>query len=284
MPSFETPEPIAVTIETGVAAIRIAAGDRSTTDVTVAPSNPADEGDVRTAERTQVDFSGGVLTIKTPRNRLDFSKKIKSIDITVELPRSSTVDGSVAVGDFHCTGTLATAAFRSSAGDVQVEHTGPLTVHTSAGRVTAERVDGPAEITTGSGAVRVGAVTGSIGVKNSNGLTEIGTATGEVRVNAANGDVVIGRALGDRVDAKTANGNVRIGEVDHGEVGLRTAMGDLEVGITAGVPTWLDVNTTFGRLRNELGNTGGAPAPGEPSVQVRAHTSFGDVIVRRVEN
>jgi Putative adhesin len=281
MPVFATPEPISVVIELGAGAISLIAGDRAETTVTVLPSDPSSEADVRTAERTKVDFTGGVLTVKGPHNRLDFSSKIRSIDLRIELPTGSSVESTTAVGDHQCSGALGECRLRSSAGDIRVEQTGPLTVHTSAGRVTAGRIAGPAEITTGSGVVRVAAVDGSLRVKNSNGLTEIGDVTGEVTANSANGDIVLGRVSGSRVAAKTANGAVRIESVGNGEVDLRTAMGDLEIGVVAGLPTWLDVHTKFGRVRNELDGTGSAPAPGQPSVQIRANTAFGDITVRR---
>ena len=40
MPTFDTPEPIAVTLDVGVGDIRVVAGDRTDTIVDVRPSDP----------------------------------------------------------------------------------------------------------------------------------------------------------------------------------------------------------------------------------------------------
>ena len=43
MPTFDTPEPITVTLELGVGDVRITASDRADTVVEVRPSDPAKE-------------------------------------------------------------------------------------------------------------------------------------------------------------------------------------------------------------------------------------------------
>ena len=97
-------------------------------------------------------------------------------------------------------------------------------------------------------------------VKNSNGDTWIGEVTGDLRVNAANGDIAVDRA-GAGVAAKTANGDVRLGEVARGSASLKTGFGEIEVGIRDGTAAWLDVNTQFGQVHNELDASDG-PGPG----------------------
>ena len=56
-------------------------------------------------------------------------------------------------------------------------------------------------------------------------------------------------------------------------------IGDLEVGIPAGTPAYLDVKATAGRVRNAL-EASGAPDPSVESVEVRARTTVGDVVIR----
>jgi hypothetical protein len=53
------------------------------------------------------------------------------------------------------------------------------------------------------------------------------------------------------------------------------------VGVRRGVAALLDLETAWGRVLNGL-NASGAPQPGQPSVEVRARTSFGDIRVFRV--
>jgi DUF4097 and DUF4098 domain-containing protein YvlB len=83
------------------------------------------------------------------------------------------------------------------------------------------------------------------------------------------------------VDAKSSNGTIRIGQVARDSVTLRTAAGDLEIGVAAGTAAWLDLNTGHGRVHNGLDAIGQVPEQSEETVEVRAHTSFGDITVRR---
>jgi hypothetical protein len=58
-------------------------------------------------------------------------------------------------------------------------------------------------------------------------------------------------------------------------------MGDVEIGIATGASAWLDVKTGFGQVRNALDESAKPPAqPGE-TVEVRAHTGFGDITINR---
>src|SRR6266545_702004 len=104
------------------------------------------------------------------------------------------------------------------------------------------------------------------------------TGYGEIRLDQ-DGGVTVDRAHAG-VTAKTANGSVRIGEVTSGAVTLETAAGSLEVGIHTGTAAWLDLNTVAGRIRNELAAAAG-PDNSEETVEVRARTYVGDIIVRR---
>ena len=67
MPTFDTPEPISVTVEFGVGDLRIVASDRTDTMVEVRPSDPAKKADVTAAEQTRVEYAGGRLLIKAPQ-------------------------------------------------------------------------------------------------------------------------------------------------------------------------------------------------------------------------
>jgi DUF4097 and DUF4098 domain-containing protein YvlB len=144
--------------------------------------------------------------------------------------------------------------------------------------VTVDRVGGRGEIT-GSGQVSIREIDGPAVIKNLNGVTWIGEVKGDLRCNAANGDITVDRALG-AVAAKTANGAVRIGEVVRGSVELGTAYGELEVGIREGTAALLDVRSQFGSVHNSLTASDG-PQPTDSTVEVRARTSFGDIVIRR---
>ena len=108
MPTFDTPEPISVTVEIGVGDIRIVASDRTDTIVEVRPSNEAKKSDVAAAEQTRVEYADGRLLIKGPKNWRQFSLRggRESIDIRIDLPAGSHVRGSSGVAAFHSTGRL----------------------------------------------------------------------------------------------------------------------------------------------------------------------------------
>jgi DUF4097 and DUF4098 domain-containing protein YvlB len=127
--------------------------------------------------------------------------------------------------------------------------------------------------------VRIDHIDGAAVVKNSNGDTWIGQVTGNLQVNAANGRISVDRAS-EAVAAKSANGDVRLGEVAHGAVLAQTAFGKVEIGIRDGVAAWLDLNTRYGRVHNDL-DAAERPGPGEDAVEIRARTSFGDITINR---
>lgn len=280
MPNFETPEPISVTLELGVGGVRIAASDRTDTVVEVRPSDEADESDVKAAQQVRVEYTNGVLRVTGPKARaFDFSRKTRSVDVSIELPSGSQVAAEMQAGDIRCAGRLGECRLKTSAGNLWLERTGPLRLDTSAGHITAGGITGNAEIYTGSGKVQIGEVEGTVMVKNSNGDTTIDAVTGDVRVRAANGGIQIEHA-GAGVDAKTSNGSIRIGEVVRGSIILGTAMGDLDIGIAEGTAAWLEVNTGFGHVRNLLENTT-RPDDTDETVEVRGRTSYGDITIHR---
>jgi DUF4097 and DUF4098 domain-containing protein YvlB len=279
MPTFETPEPVTVTLELGVGTVRIAASDRTDTVVEVRPSDETDESDVKTAQQVRVDYADGMLQVTGPKPRLfDFSRTSRSVDVSIELPSDSQLSARLLMGDVRCAGRLGECQIKTT-GNVRLERTGPLRLHTGAGHVTVGGTAGNVEISTGSGKIQIGEVEGTATVKNSNGDTTIAAATGDVRVRHANGAIEVERA-GAGVDAKTSNGNIRIDEVVRGSVVLGTAAGDLEIGIAEGTAARLSVNTGFGHVRNLLANAAG-PKETDETVEVTGRTSYGDITIRR---
>jgi DUF4097 and DUF4098 domain-containing protein YvlB len=134
-------------------------------------------------------------------------------------------------------------------------------------------------VSASSGDVRLQDLDASAVVKNSNGDIWIGAAGGDVRVSAANGSISVDAARASVV-AKSANGDVRLGEAARGSVVLETSLGDLEVGIRKGTAAWLDVRAGAGKVHNSL-DAVEAPEPSAETVEVRARTSAGNVVVRR---
>ncbi|MCP2255803.1 DUF4097 and DUF4098 domain-containing protein YvlB [Prauserella aidingensis] len=278
---FDTPGPVFVMLDLGVARdVHIVASDRADTVVEVAASDPSNESDVEAAGKVRVDQSGDEVRVTGQKPRaFDFSRKTRSADITIELPAGSRVDGRLHMGGVRCEGALGGVKLKTGMGDIRVERSGPAQLGTGAGHVTVDRIDGDGDIRTGSGKVSVGRVEGDAGIKNSNGDTEIDAVAGDLRVRSANGAILVDEA-GANVDVRTHNGPIRLGEIARGRVELGTSMGDLDLGIAAGTAAWLDVETTFGQLRNLLDDALG-PDESDRTVEVRGRTSTGDVTVRR---
>jgi hypothetical protein len=280
MTVYDTPRPISVTLEMGVGNIRIAASDRSDTVVTVQPSDPESSSDVAAARQTQVEFANGDLQIKAPRGWRHWTPwgGHESIDVDIELPAGSSMRGDAGVAGLRCIGRIGDLTYRTGVGDVFVEGAGAVNVKAGAGDVNADLIAGRAEIKT-CGSVRIGKVDGPAVIKNSNGDTWIGEVTGEARVNAANGAISVGSA-GAGIVAKTANGSVRLDEASRGPVVAQSALGTIEVGVPDGVPAWLQLETKFGHVRNELDDAG-RPGPDEEAIEVHAQTAMGDIAIHR---
>jgi Putative adhesin len=281
MTTFDTPEPISVRIELGVGDIRIDATDRPDTTVEVRPSDPAKKADVTAADRTRVGYANGRLDVVAPKGWRQWMphRGGESIDVEIHLPSGSRLEVDAGVATMRCSGRLGPCRLKAGVGHVHVDEAGPMDVKTGAGDITVERAVDRAVIVTGSGAVRIAGVDGTAVVKNSNGDTWIGEVVGEARVSAANGPISIDVARAG-VLAKTANGDVRLGEVARGAAVAQSAFGNLEVGVRDGVAAWLDLQTSFGTVRNDL-DTSGSPREGEDSVEVHASTSYGDIAVHR---
>jgi DUF4097 and DUF4098 domain-containing protein YvlB len=281
MPTYDTPEPIAVSLDLGVADITIAASERTETLVEVRPSNPESEADVAAAERTRIELVDGRLSVRAPKSRRTLTPwgGRESIDVEIALPAGSRVDGEAGAAELRATGRLGELSYTTGAGAIRLDRTGPLTVRTGAGDISLERADGRADVKTGSGAIELGSVDGAATVKNANGDTWIGDVAGELRASAANGKIAVDRPQG-AVHAKTANGDVLVGAVVHGAVVAETAFGRVDIGVVDGVPAWLDLDTKFGRVSSEL-EPAERPAPGDDVVEIRARTSYGDITVRR---
>lgn len=281
MPTFDTPEPISVTVDIVVGDISIEASDRADTVVEVRPTDPAKDADVRAAEQTRVDYANRQLTIRMPRTWRQYTPRggRESIDVRIELPSGSQLLAESAVAALRSTGRLGDCRYKTATGDIDVEEAAQASLRTGAGNIFASRIAGAAEVRTGSGALSLGAVDGTAMVKNSNGDTRIGSVTGDLRVNSANGSISVDQARSG-VAAKTAMGDISLGEVSRGDVVAETAFGKIRVGVADGAAAWLDLSTRFGNVSNDLDASAG-PGPGEDAVQVRARTSYGDITVAR---
>jgi DUF4097 and DUF4098 domain-containing protein YvlB len=280
MPTFETPGPISATIVLVAGDVRISAGDADTTDIDVRATDTSNDEDRKAAEQTRVEYADGQLLVKAPKLRSwKWNSAGGSIDVTIELPAGSHVHGAGQLADFHCAGRLGDCRIKTGIGDIRLDRAAALSLKCGAGAIGVERATGRVDVMAGSGDVRLGALDGSAVVKNSNGDTWIGVAGGDLRLSAANGSIAVDSAHAGVV-AKSANGDVRLGEVVRDSVVLETRIGDLVVGIREGSAAWLDVHAIAGRVQNTL-DPAESPESSTETVEVRARTSAGDIVIRR---
>ena len=281
MPTFDTPEPIAVVLELGVGEVRIAASDRRDTVVDVRPVDPARPADVAAAAQIRVEYADGVLRVKAPEGwrHYTFRGGREAVDVRIELPAGSSVGGDAALAALRSTGRLGDCRYRTGAGDIQIEEAGAVRLRSAAGDVTVGRATGHCDVTTASGAIAPRDRRRPGRREERQRRHRIGDVGGDVRVGAANGKITIGRA-GATVTVKTAYGDIRLGEVGPGLVSAQTAFGKIDVGVRDGVAAWLDVHTAFGRVDNGLA-AADRPAAGEEVVEIKARTAYGDVTVLR---
>lgn len=283
MPTFDTPEPILVTIDTLAGHVWINASDRIDTVVEVRPTDESQDADVKAAEQTVVEYANGELSVKTPKSKIRTLLigpigRSASIDVTVSLPSGSRVDART-WGEIRSEGRVGDSTFNTAAGAIRLDQTGRLKLHTGAGDVSVGRSAGPTDVTTATGKIWLGEIDGTALLKSSNGDITLGEVTGDVQLKTANGDITVERALA-AVDAKTAYGNLRVGEVVRGSAVLETAFGQVEIGIAEGTAAWLDVSSKVGSVRSDL-DAAAAPGPSDETVEVRARTGYGDIVIRR---
>src|SRR5918997_1966775 len=120
MPTFATPGPISVTLDLIIADVRLRAGDRADTVVTIAPRNPSESEDVELAERTRVEFADGRMEIRAPRTWRSISpfRSGGALDIEIDLPAGSEVRGEASIAEVHAAGELGPCRFKTSVGDL----------------------------------------------------------------------------------------------------------------------------------------------------------------------
>lgn len=281
MSSFETPEPILLSVELGAGEVRIAAGERRDTVVEVRPSDPSKGADVLAAEQTLVEYAEGALVVRAPRRRgrSVLGAGSESVDVQVDLPAGSHLVVQAGCGAIRSTGRLGKCQVTTGAGEIRLSVVGPARLRSGAGDITVDRVAGLAEVSTGAGSVRITAIDGAATIKGSTGETWIGEVSGVLEVRAPCGSISVDRAE-QAATAKTGYGDVRLGEVSRGAITARTGHGQVEVGVREGVAAWLDLQAHHGNLHSDLGTTS-RPQPGEEFVEVLGRSSFGDITVRR---
>ncbi|MGW6726464.1 DUF4097 family beta strand repeat-containing protein [Nocardia sp. NPDC055029] len=160
MYTFQTPAPIAVTVDVLSAGVTVIASDRSDTVVEVKPADAGKKADVRAAEQTKVEFGDGILTVTASKNwrtHTPFGGN-PSIEVTIEVPTGSELTGTAGVGRLLGVGELGRCDLTVSLGDIAVERPqGSVTAKTAKGNIRiGEAARGEFRLETSSGELEVG--------------------------------------------------------------------------------------------------------------------------------
>jgi DUF4097 and DUF4098 domain-containing protein YvlB len=260
MPTFATPEPIAVRVEAAAGSVRLAATDRDDTVVTVRAQDESRAVDVRAADQTQVYYDNGKLTVSARRGFALFRGGAVHIDIA--LPSGSGVKASVASADVRAEGGLADCKITSASGDVDLDV-----------------IDGNLKAATASGSVSVHAVAGNASVATASGNATIGEVDGDLVFKAASGDLSVARLSGG-LRAQTASGSVSVTTAVRGAISASTSSGEVGVGVVEGTAARLDLITGSGAVTNLLESADG-PAEGDDTLLIHVRTGSGDIDIHR---
>jgi Putative adhesin len=261
MPTFQTPEPIAVRIEVPAGWIRLFATDRTDTVVNVRPRDESRSSDVSAAERTRVDFRDGTLVVSGTKRGLPLFRG-GAIDLEIALPARSRLHVSLASAALRADGEFADVKVAGASGDVEIDVvTRRLKAATASGSLTVHAVEGSAAVTTASGDVTIWGL------------------DGDLKLNAASGSLSVGRLRG-RVKARTASGSVAITAAVRGDVSADTSSGDVAVGVAEGTAARLDIITGSGVVTNTLQPSDG-PEQGDETLVLQVRSGSGDVNIHR---
>lgn len=195
MQKFDTATPISVVLEIPAGRIRFVASERTDTTVEVLPAEASKKRDVKAAEQTSVEYSEGVLRVVTA----DGGKLLGSsgsVDVTIELPAGSRVDGKSGAAELASSGRLAEVAFDGGYRSVELDEVGTAQLKVHTGAVAVARLTGPATITNGQGDITVAEAVA--------GVVELRTGSGNLSVTAAHG-------VSGILDASTPYGRISNG-------------------------------------------------------------------------
>ncbi|MBW0019224.1 MAG: DUF4097 family beta strand repeat protein [Mycobacterium sp.] len=263
MPTFPTPEPIAVRIEAGGGSIRLVATDRTDTVVEVRPRDESCSSDVWAAEHTRVEFRNGKLDVTAARCGLPLFRG-GAVDLHLALPSRSRLHASLASADLHAEGEFADVKVAGASGDVDIDVvTGKLKAANASGSLTVRRVEGGVSVATASGDVT------------------IGDLDGDLKFKAASGSLAVARLCGD-VKARSASGSVTLATAICGSVSAHTSSGNVTLGVSEGTAVRLDIVTGSGVVTNDLRPSDG-PERGDQTLALQVRSGSGDVSIHRAE-
>ncbi|MFJ8731489.1 DUF4097 family beta strand repeat-containing protein [Streptomyces bauhiniae] len=216
MRKFDTPAPISAVLEIPAGRVQFIAADRTDTTVEVLPTAPSKNRDAKAAAQTSVTYADGVLRITAPSPDHQFLGPSGSLEVTVQLPAGSHVEGKAAGVELRGVGRLGDIDFEGAYRHIKIDEAAGVRLTALDGAVEIGRLSGPAEVSTARGDIRI---------------TE--ARRGTVVLRTGSGDITIGAAAGvsAALDAAAGHGRVSHALKNDGtaELDIRatTAKGDI---------------------------------------------------------
>lgn len=279
MTAFPVEGHVELRVQLQLGSLELVAAERDDVVVIVEPTRPNRSGDVQAAERTRVAASRGVVSVAGPAARWNLFSHGDSVDVRIEAPTGADVTARLGYGSVRSSGTLGAVRLEVSAGDVDLDRVGSLEGSGGHGGVRAHAVHGDVTLTLASGSARLDRVGGAARVKGSHGDIAIGEVGDGGTMSTASGSIEVGTMRGE-LAMRTAYGTLRVGDAVHGAVRLETSYGGIDVAVRPGTAVWLDAASQHGVVRSLLTADDG-PADGDETLELRARTTHGDVIVHR---
>jgi DUF4097 and DUF4098 domain-containing protein YvlB len=268
---FPAPGPVEAYVELRSADVTVTATETDVVVVDVQGSR---------ADSVVVKAQGDRIHVVEPR-RTGFLSGRGDLAIALSVPSNSQLVTKLGSATVHADGVLGQVRISTGAGDVTLGAvTGAAQIKTGAGDITVESLSGESEIKAGAGTITVGTISSPSQLKTGAGSIEIGESFAPVSMKSGSGDLSIDSTDHD-ASLTAASGDIRVGRMSAGQATLKNVSGQIRLGIPAGTPVWTDVSTATGAVRSTLTPTG-APAEGQPYVEVRARSLSGDISLERL--
>ncbi|GAB7053071.1 DUF4097 family beta strand repeat-containing protein [Catenuloplanes indicus] len=197
MQTFVTPAPIAAVLDVPAGRVQFIAAARADTVVEVRPADPGRSRDVRAAEQTTVTYADGALRIQSAQSSHRLLGPGGSVEVTVQLPAGSRIEGRTAGTEVRGVGRLGDVSFEGAHRRIKIDEAASVRLTATDGDVEVGRLTGPAEISTGRGDIRIAeAVRGTLLLTTQQGDITVAAATGvSATLDAGTGHGRVSNAL-----------------------------------------------------------------------------------------
>ncbi|MFD9329920.1 DUF4097 family beta strand repeat-containing protein [Streptomyces sp. NPDC060065] len=179
MQKFDTPAPVSAVLDIPAGRVQFIAADRADTTVEVLPTDASKGRDVKAAEQITVAYDDGVLRIGALAAKNQLFGSSGSVEVTVQLPAGSRIEGKAAAAELRGVGRLGDVVFEGAYRRIKIDEAASLRLTATDGDVEVGRLGGPGEISTARGDIRIAeAVRGTVVLRTQSGDISVAAAAG----------------------------------------------------------------------------------------------------------